>query len=502
MTCRITMSHAETRATTSMEAGEAASRELKFAVREVVGAAMGHLGTQRQRSCEEVLTQLPLLDNSFYCYELVRQLQSLISSHLSPMVTRRVGGARLERENFHYTAAVITEDILESNQYKQICQSFTSALKETVQELLDDSTHQLLSPAPHSSLSQTTQYFSLDSSLNSDLSQMLGQTALWSTDQLVAIAADLAPSLPTQVRIEAMHHLLQFPIGDLVAMDTWSQLKPVLSGTLMDSDPRLAGMSLTLHCHLLSSHSPTSSLEALLSLSHNLSAFFLGKEGVAVTMAMGIDPADDRSLTVIQRMNLLNRFQRDVVSYWIRFGHRTVEDIVRATFDLLSLGNDTLGQLRPIHYLSLLDPTAQWARDWTHGEFSRSVVVEVMRERPGLLEDAVRCLMSSRLRGDKQNHLKPSTGYYNEGSLHYLHFSHSLSLFGQVVRWKNGRKLFPITLDIGKCEHTLPTAVEYHDFLENPNRFVSGLLHTDFFSEWKKDKRVSACFLSVINWWL
>ena len=43
-----------------------------------------------------------------------------------------------------------------------------------------------------------------------------------------------------QVRIEAMHHLLQFPIGDLVAMDTWSQLKPVLSGTLMDSDPRLA----------------------------------------------------------------------------------------------------------------------------------------------------------------------------------------------------------------------------------------------------------------------
>ena len=79
-------------------------------------------------------------------------------------------------------------------------------------------------------------------------------------------------------------------------------------------------------------------------------------------------------------------------------------------------------------------------------------------------------------------------GYYNEGSLHYLHFSHSLSLFGQVVRWKNGRKLFPITLDIGKCEHTLPTAVEYHDFLENPNRFVSGLLHTDFFQSGRRIK--------------
>ena len=65
-------------------------------------------------NCDYSLLPLLLLLCS---YELVRQLQFLISSHLSPMVTRRVGGARLERENFHYTAAVITEDVLESNQY-------------------------------------------------------------------------------------------------------------------------------------------------------------------------------------------------------------------------------------------------------------------------------------------------------------------------------------------------------------------------------------------------
>ena len=43
-----------------------------------------------------------------------------------------------------------------------------------------------------------------------------------------------------QVRVEAMHHLLQFPVGDLVAMETWAQLKPVLSDALMDSDSSLA----------------------------------------------------------------------------------------------------------------------------------------------------------------------------------------------------------------------------------------------------------------------
>ena len=64
-------------------------------------------------------------------------------------------------------------------------------------------------------------------------------------------------------------------------------------------------------------------------------------------------------------MNLLNRFQRQVSSYWLRFNHRAVDDIVNVTFDLLLLGYDTPSQLSPIHYLSLLDPLAQWFRNWT-----------------------------------------------------------------------------------------------------------------------------------------
>ena len=37
-----------------------------------------------------------------------------------------------------------------------------------------------------------------------------------------------------------MNLLLRFPVGDLVAMDTWSQLRPILSDILMDPDPTLA----------------------------------------------------------------------------------------------------------------------------------------------------------------------------------------------------------------------------------------------------------------------
>ena len=63
------------------------------------------------------------------------------------------------------------------------------------------------------------------------------------------------------------------------------------------------GMSLSLHHHLLTSHTPSSSLEAFLSLVQQLSGFFQSPEAMAVTMAMGVDPADDRSLALLQRVS-------------------------------------------------------------------------------------------------------------------------------------------------------------------------------------------------------
>ena len=150
------------------------------------------------------------------------------------------------------------------------------------------------------------------------------------------------------------------------------------------------GLSLTLHHRLFSCHTSVTCHDAFLSLAQQLCGFFRGHEGIAVTMAMGVDPADDRSLALLQRVsyhdntnsflspslsraaldftsqiNLLNQFQREVPSYWLRYNERTMEDIVNVTFDLLLLGYDTPTQLGPIHYLCLVDPQAQWFRQWT-----------------------------------------------------------------------------------------------------------------------------------------
>ena len=44
----------------------------------------------------------------------------------------------------------------------------------------------------------------------------------------------------SQVRLDAMRHLLQFPAGDLVTCDNWPSLRTAIGDTLMDSDDTLA----------------------------------------------------------------------------------------------------------------------------------------------------------------------------------------------------------------------------------------------------------------------
>ena len=117
------------------------------------------------------------------------------------------------------------------------------------------------------------------------------------------------------------------------------------------------------------------------------------------------------------QINLLNRFQHEVTSYWLRYNERAVEEMITATFDLLLLGYDTPILLSPIHFLCLVDPLAQWFKMWTvrispascvgvhelicscfshlqHGQFSRQLVLKAMSERPGFVSllHHIRCM--------------------------------------------------------------------------------------------------------------
>ena len=64
------------------------------------------------------------------------------------------------------------------------------------------------------------------------------------------------------------------------------------------------------------------------------------------------------------QIRLLNYFQRELPSFWLRYSERTVGEMVIATFSLLSLSYSSPTLLGPVHLIALLDPTADWLKKW------------------------------------------------------------------------------------------------------------------------------------------
>ena len=119
-------------------------------------------------------------------------------------------------------------------------------------------------------------------------------------------------------------------------------------------------------------------MSCLLFRTTNCPVYHLGQQSVLITKLIKVvPPLTDRVLPYRRQVNLLNHFQREVTSYWLRFNERTVEDMINATFDLLTLGYDRPLQLSPTHFLCLVDPVAQWFRKWTVSEGLQSFIQRV-----------------------------------------------------------------------------------------------------------------------------
>ena len=64
------------------------------------------------------------------------------------------------------------------------------------------------------------------------------------------------------------------------------------------------------------------------------------------------------------QIRLFNHFQLELPSYWLRYSERIVEEMVNATFSLLSLTYANPLMLGPVHLLALLDPSCNWLKKW------------------------------------------------------------------------------------------------------------------------------------------
>ncbi|KAL7987794.1 hypothetical protein Chor_006713 [Crotalus horridus] len=195
--------------------------------------------------------------------------------------------------------------------------------------------------------------------------------------------------------------------------------------------------------------------ELYTSLAKYLEAYFLVEDNYIPSVSMGIDISNPDIIRLLKKMRLLNEYQREVSSFWIRHPEKYMEEIMESTLSLLAVKHN-LSLIAssefwdPVYFLALVDLKAVWFKKWMHAYYSRTVVLRLLEKKYKSLIIATVEQCASYLEAcNKQKN------FYAGKELQYIYFVHSLSLLGTLLIYKQGRKLFPIQLKNRKDLMTL-----------------------------------------------
>ncbi|KAK1795615.1 hypothetical protein P4O66_001110 [Electrophorus voltai] len=243
-----------------------------------------------------------------------------------------------------------------------------------------------------------------------------------------------------QVRWEALQLLCCAPPSDVLSCENWSGLHRNLSAALSDPDPDLS-------------------------------------------------------------MRLMNDFQKEVTTFWIRHPEKYMEEIIESTLGLLSVRPEhgSVKSLEPVHLLSLLDIQATWFKKWMHGYYSRTVVLRLLeRKYKSMIVAAVQqCIYYYEscdpgredtleiTQAMEHQQIGPAQrNCYSAKELEYTHFVHSVCLLGRLLMYTNGRKLFPIKVRKRRDPVTLTNLVVIliSIMYQRPNTSYAVSAHTDSLS--------------------
>ncbi|XP_032231203.2 protein broad-minded isoform X2 [Nematostella vectensis] len=424
-------------------------------------------------AAEDILNNLEATDENFHRYDFVRQLRNRIDEALGPVIDTRleqIGGEGNTNEHL----SQIADEVQSSQEFLSLQQSILADTKEAV--------NLLLQKYANSSLQQGTSEFdlgeykaakgqsfriSLDSSdEESSVSSSIDQVGyiFISQEKSGKIAENLDPMKPVHVRCKALGALAQVPQSDIIASEHWSAIRKGLLAALADPDEHLAEKSLKFHARIFLTSSSHAAREIYTCLAEHLWLHFTNSSQRLNTIDEGLNVSAPSNIRLLTRFRLLNEFQHEVPSYWIRYPERFLEEIVESTFSLFSLSTTPRGVpgeeecLSPLWYIALLDPLANWFKKWMHGNYSRTEVLKQLREHIHLLADAVCAVLdfSATLKTALtmpdffEDHSNPEDTegalIYSSRDLEFLYFVHSVSLLGRLLLYSDGRALFPIKL--------------------------------------------------------
>ncbi|XP_021246679.1 protein broad-minded isoform X4 [Numida meleagris] len=289
-----------------------------------------------------------------------------------------------------------------------------------------------------------------------------------SQEQLQLLVEKLDPIQPKEVRQEALQTLCLAPPTDVLNSECWPNLRKHLTMSLSDPDAIFSEKILRFYAKTFSSSPFNMTREVYTSLAQHLEFYFLSGE-YSLGLSSGLDVSNADINHILKKVRLLNEYQKEAPSSWIRYPEKYMEEIVESTLSLLSVKHDpnhpaSPDFLSPIYFLALLDIKAIWFKKWMHAHYSRTVILRLLEKKyKSLINAAVQqCLdyfefcktavsKTSRANDFSQQHSNNEQKCFYTGSeLQYIYFVHSLCLLGRLLIYKQGRNLFPVQLKTKK----------------------------------------------------
>nr|XP_021548942.1 protein broad-minded [Neomonachus schauinslandi] len=425
-------------------------------------------GAPSLECAEEILLHLEETDENFHNYEFVKYLRQHICNTLGSMIEEEMEkwtSDQNQDEESGYDTVVqhVTKRTQESKEYKEMMHSLKNIMMVVVESMINKFEEDEMRSQERQKKIQKEKSNSYCTDNCSDSDSSFNQSYKFCQGKLQLILDQLDPGQPKEVRYEALQTLCSAPPSDVLNCENWTTLCEKLTVSLSDPDPVFSDRILKFYAQTFTLSPLHMTKEIYTSLAKYLKLYFLSRENYIPTLSAGIDISNPNVICLLKKVRLLNEYQKEAPSFWIRHPEKYMEEIVENTLSLLSVKHDQshlVSQkiLDPIYFFALVDTKAVWFKKWMHAYYSRTAVLRLLEKKyKSLITTAVQqCVqyfeLCEAMKADEilghSKHCgnKQKTFYYSGQELQYIYFIHSLCLLGRLLIYTQGRRLFPIKL--------------------------------------------------------
>ncbi|NXW13334.1 BROMI protein, partial [Circaetus pectoralis] len=427
-------------------------------------------GAPSVECAEEILLHLEETDENFHNYEFVKYLRQYINNTVGSVIeeeTEKCTSAQNQGEVSGYDTLVqhITKKTRESKEYREMMHALKNVMMVVVESLINKFEEDRMRNKELDGKTKNERQSGYYTDNCSDSDSSFNQSyAFMSQEQLQLLAERLDPVQPKEVRQEALQTLCFAPPSDILNSESWPNLRKHLTMSLSDPDATFSEKILRFYAKTFSSSPFNMTRDVYTSLARHLELYFLSGE-YSLRISAGLDVSNTDINRLLKKVRLLNEYQKEAPSSWIRHPEKYMEEVVESTLSLLSVKHEpnhpaSPDFLSPVYFLALLDIKAVWFKKWTHAYYSRTVVFRLLEKKyKSLINAAVQqCLdyfefckaavnKNSRVNDFSQQHCSDNQNFsYTGPELQYVYFVHSLCLLGRLLIYKQGRNLFPVQL--------------------------------------------------------